>query len=252
MNLYGLIGYPLTHSFSKKYFTEKFEKENIKNAKYELFEIREVTELQNIIANNPTLKGLNVTIPYKESVIKLLNSVDDSAKKIKAVNVIKISPEGKLTGYNSDYHGFKTSLLNFLPENYKGINALILGSGGSSKAVKAVLKDLKISYKTVSRKAHNIPEEADDYLLYEQVDDTVINSFHLIINTTPVGMYPNIKDSPFLPYSALTPQHYLFDLIYNPLETLFLLKGKARGARTKGGLEMLHLQAEKAWDIWNK
>lgn len=246
MNLYGLIGYPLSHSFSKKYFTEKFEKENIPGSKYEMFEIKDIAELPNIVKNNPNLKGLNVTIPYKEAVIKYLDKIDASVKKIKAVNVIKIDAQGKMTGYNSDYHGFKSSLIKFLPENYNGIQALVLGSGGAAKAVKAALEDLHILYKTVSRKREG------GNLSYEEVTKAVTDEYKLIINTTPVGMYPNIKDSPFLPYTSFTPEHYLFDLVYNPQETLFLVKGKARGARTKGGQEMLYLQAEKAWEIWNK
>ncbi|TAH26634.1 MAG: shikimate dehydrogenase [Cytophagales bacterium] len=245
MNIYGLVGYPLSHSFSKKYFTEKFENENINDSKYELFEIRDIADFTKIIAQNPNLRGLNVTIPYKESIIKYLDTVHDSAKKIKAVNVIKISNEGKLIGYNSDYFGFQTSLLNFLPSDYKGIKALILGSGGAAKAVKSVLEDLSISYLVVSRKSD--PKT----IIYEEVNEKIINEYQLIINTTPLGMYPNIKDSPYIPYYAFSDKHYFFDLVYNPLETLFMLKGKARGAKTKNGLEMLHLQAEKAWEIWN-
>ena len=245
MNLYGLIGYPLSHSFSKKYFTEKFEKENIKESKYEMFEIKDIAELPNIIKNNPNLKGLNVTIPYKEAVLKYLDKTDESVKKIKAVNVIKINKEGQLVGYNSDYHGFKKSLLKFLPAEYSGIKALVLGSGGAAKAVKATLEDLAIPFKIVSRKKEGTN------LSYEQVTKEVTDAYKLIINTTPLGMYPNIKDSPYLPYTSITPEHYLFDLVYNPLETLFLVKGKSKGARTKGGLEMLHFQAEKAWEIWN-
>lgn len=246
MNLYGLIGYPLSHSFSKKYFTEKFEKESIKDSKYEMFEIKDIAEIVNIVKNNPNLKGLNVTIPYKEAVIKYLDKVDDSVKKIKAVNVIKIDSQGKMTGYNTDYHGFKNSLIKFIPPAYAELKALVLGSGGAAKAVKAALEDLNITFKTVSRKREG------NNLSYEEVNKTVTDEYKLIINTTPLGMYPNIKDSPFLPYTSFTPEHFLFDLVYNPQETLFLIKGKARGARTKGGLEMLYLQAEKAWEIWNK
>lgn len=245
MNVYGLIGYPLSHSFSKKYFTEKFEREEIANSKYELFEIREISDFLKILTNNPDLKGLNVTIPYKEAIIKYLDEVHESAKKIKAVNVIKINSKGKLIGYNSDYYGFKGSLLKFLPKNYEGIKALVLGSGGAAKAVKAVLEDLKIPYQAVSR------IENSSSITYEQVKDLYITDYKLVINTTPIGMYPNSKDSPYLPYYLYTPEHYFYDLVYNPLETLFMLKGAARGAKTKGGLEMLHLQAEKAWEIWN-
>lgn len=246
MNLYGLVGYPLSHSFSKKYFTEKFEKENIGDSRYEMFEIKDIAELSNIILNNPDLRGLNVTIPYKESVIKYLHDVDEAVKKIKAVNVIRIQKDGRLIGHNSDYYGFRASLLKFIPEHYQGLQALVLGSGGAAKAVKAVLEDLQIPYRVVSRKKEG------NNLSYEEINKEMTDSHHLIINTSPVGMYPNMKDSPFLPYASLTPDHFLFDLVYNPQETLFLVKGKARGARTKGGLEMLYFQAEKAWEIWNK
>lgn len=245
MNVYGLIGYPLSHSFSKKYFTEKFENENIADTKYELFEIRDIADFPKIIANNPNLRGLNVTLPYKEAVIKYLDDVAESAKKINAVNVIKIGKNGKMVGYNSDYYGFKNSLFRFLPDNYKGMKALVLGSGGAAKAVKAVLEDLQIPYLIVSRKLD------PGTILYEQINDEHVKDYKLVINTTPIGMYPNVKDSPYLPYSLFTAEHYFYDLVYNPLETLFMMKGKARGAKTKSGLEMLHLQAEKAWEIWN-
>ncbi len=245
MNVYGLIGYPLSHSFSKKYFTEKFEQENIAATKYELFEIRDISDFPKIIANNPNLRGLNVTIPYKEAVIKYLDDVAESAKKINAVNVIKIGKNGKMIGYNSDYYGFKNSLFRFLPENYKGIKALVLGSGGAAKAVKAVLEDLQIPYLVVSRK------QDPSTITYEAVTEEHVKEYKLVINTTPIGMYPNVKDSPYLPYSSYTAEHFFYDLVYNPQETLFMMKGKARGAKTKSGLEMLHLQAEKAWEIWN-
>lgn len=246
MKLYGLIGYPLTHSFSKKYFTEKFQKEGIEDCKYELFEIKDMNDFPNIIKNNPNLRGLNVTIPYKETVIKFLDTISDAAKRIKAVNVIKIDEKGKLSGYNSDYQGFKESLLKFLPSDYKGMKSLVLGSGGAAKAVKTVLEDLEIPYQTISRKKEG------KNLLYEEVTPAIVEAHHLVINTTPVGQHPNIKESPFLPYPSFTKEHYFYDLVYNPQETLFLQKGKARGAKIKGGLEMLYLQAEKTWQIWNK
>jgi len=244
MDVFGLIGYPLTHSFSKGYFTEKFKRENIQGKIYELFELKDIAEFPALIAAQPSLKGLNVTIPYKEAVIKYLDDLDTPAKKIGAVNVIKIN-SGKLVGYNSDYHGFKASLEKFIPANYKGMQALVLGSGGAAKAVKAALEDMQIPYKIVVRK------EEKDTIHYKDVDASLINSYHLIINTTPLGMYPKTDMSPAIPYEALTANHFLFDLVYNPEETLFLKKGKEMGARTKNGLEMLHLQAEKAWQIWN-
>jgi shikimate dehydrogenase len=243
MKTYGLIGYPLTHSFSKKYFTEKFEREGIKDCRYELFEIKEASELPELIKNNPDLAGLNVTIPHKEAVIRYLNELDEPVKKIKAVNVIKIE-NGKLTGYNSDFHGFRASLKNFLPEGFKG-DALVLGSGGGAKAVKAALESLKIHFTTVSR------NRTAHAFAYEDLNQKYVDTHPLIINTTPVGMYPNVEDCPPIPYEFISTNHFLFDLVYNPEETLFMKKGAERGARTKNGMEMLHLQAEKAWEIWN-
>jgi shikimate dehydrogenase len=247
MNLFGLIGYPLTHSFSKKYFTEKFEKEGIKDCKYDLFEIKDIQDFRSILKSNPELNGLNVTIPHKEAVMQFLDELDEPVKKIKAVNVIKIQ-NGKLKGYNSDYHGFRRSLENFLAEGKtttSEIKALVLGTGGASKAVKAALEDLNISYKTVSRNKG----QAD--LTYSEIDKEVIATYKLIINTTPLGMYPSLDASPDLPYDKMNKDYFLFDLVYNPEETLFMKKGKAQGARTKNGMEMLILQAEKAWSIWN-
>jgi shikimate dehydrogenase len=243
MNLFGLIGFPLTHSFSKKYFTEKFEREGIKDSVYELFEIKDIKDLPGIIKNNPDLKGLNVTIPHKEAVLPFLDELDEPVKKIMAVNVIKVN-NGKLKGYNSDFHGFKVSLQQFLGKEVK-VKALVLGTGGAAKAVRAALEDLKIHYWNVSRTA------SEDILGYEQLDKEIISSFKLIINTSPVGMYPNVEEAPPIPYEYLTKEHYLFDLVYNPEETLFMKKGKLAGARTKNGMDMLYLQAEKAWAIWN-
>jgi shikimate dehydrogenase len=247
MRVFGLIGYPLSHSFSKKYFTEKFVEENIPDCKYELFEIKEIGLLPKIIEQNPDLRGLNVTIPYKESVIKYLDEISPAAKRIKAVNVIKVEKDGRLIGYNSDYDGFKGSLLHFLPSDFQNMSlkALVLGSGGAAKAVRVVLEDLSIPYQIVSRK------DSDNSIAYEQVKDSFVDDYKLVINTTPLGMYPHIKDSPYLPYASYGKEHFFFDLVYNPLETLFMLKAKARGAKAKNGLEMLHLQAEKAWQIWN-
>jgi shikimate dehydrogenase len=243
MKTYGLIGYPLTHSFSKKYFTEKFQREGITDCRYELFEIKEASELPELIKNNPDLVGLSVTIPHKESVIRYMNELDEPVKKIRAVNVIKIN-DGKLIGYNSDFHGFKASLQKFLPEGFKG-DALVLGSGGSAKAVKAALESMKIHFTTVSR------NRTGHAFAYEDLNKKYIDSHTLIINTTPLGMYPNVNDCPPIPFEFISSAHFLFDLVYNPEETLFMKKGAAQGARTKNGLEMLGLQAEKAWEIWN-
>ena len=243
MNLYGLIGFPLTHSFSTTYFTEKFQKVNIAGSNYELFEIKEADLILEIIKNNPDLKGLNVTIPHKENVIRFLDEIDSAAKKIGAVNVIKIN-NGKLKGYNSDYYGFRQSLINFMGET-KNIKALILGTGGAAKAVKAALEDLTIPYKFVSRK-----KEKDNFS-YNDLNENILSEYKLIINTSPLGMYPKTDAFPEIPYQYIGPGHFLFDLVYNPEETTFMKKGAEKGARTLNGLEMLHLQAEKAWEIWN-
>jgi shikimate dehydrogenase len=246
--LYGLIGYPLGHSFSKKYFTEKFDRENITDCQYEKFEIPAITLLPDILNQNPNLQGLNVTIPYKEAVIPYLNHLDHSAKTVGAVNVIKINPEsGELTGYNSDYFGFKTSLENWLPNDTSGFKALILGTGGAAKAVKAALDSLNIPYTQVSR------SESPGCLTYLgcQSDPSIVQNHKLIINTTPLGMSPNLDKAPELHYEQITNEHYLYDLVYNPEETLFMKLGKNKGAKVKNGLEMLYLQADKAWELWN-
>lgn len=245
MRLFGLIGYPLTHSFSKNYFTEKFAKEGIADAKYELFEIREALQIKDILSENPGLCGLNVTIPHKEAVIPLMDELDEPVKEIRAVNVIKVLPGKKLKGYNSDYHGFKQSLLKLLPDNFSDIRALVLGTGGASKAVMAALKDLDIEFTLISRTGNS------EILSYSDLSGALIKNHRLIINTTPLGMYPQTETFPEIPYEVVGTDHFLFDLVYNPEETAFLKKGKARGARVKNGLEMLYLQAEKAWEIWN-
>lgn len=246
MRLFGLIGFPLSHSFSRKYFTEKFNKENISDASYELFEIEKADLLKEIIEKNSSLEGLNVTIPHKEAVIPFMDELDEPVKSIQAVNVIKVLPGNRLKGYNSDFHGFRQSLLNFLPKDFLPLKALVLGTGGASKAVKAALKDLGIEYKMVSRTA------SENAVSYDQITNDMISEYQLIINTSPLGMYPKIETSPQLPYEAVTSAHYLFDLVYNPEQTLFMKKGLERGAKVKNGLEMLVLQAEKAWEIWNK
>ena len=243
MKLYGLIGYPLSHSFSKKYFTEKFEKENILNSNYELFEISKIDLLKDVLKENEQdLIGLNVTIPYKQEVIPFLDELDDAAKEIGAVNVIKIQ-DGKLKGYNSDYFGFKNSLEAFLGDNSP--NALVLGTGGASKAVVKALKDLGISHQYVSRNASEI---AIDY----KEASSKIKDYQLIINTTPLGMYPKVEVCPDLPYDQMDESYYLYDLVYNPEETLFMKKGREQGAKAIHGMEMLIGQAEKAYEIWEK
>jgi shikimate dehydrogenase len=247
MKLFGLIGYPLKHSFSKKYFTEKFEKENIKNHRYELFELPDFNDLPSLIANNPNLVGLNVTIPHKQNVLPFMNDLDQhSAARIGAVNTIKIMPNGFLKGYNTDYYGFKTSLEQWLPTT-QNLRAIVVGNGGAAKAVCAALTDLTIDHQVVSRSTTNTHT-----LTYEALNASILATHRLIINTSPVGTFPNINDCPDIPYDLLTDQHFLYDLVYNPIKTLFLQKGEAQGATTHNGLAMLHLQAEKAWEIWNE
>ncbi len=243
MKQYGLIGYPLTHSFSKNYFTQKFEKENLAECRYDSFSIPTVDELGNIIKGNPELRGLNVTIPYKELVITFLDEKTELVKKIKACNCISIK-NGKLIGYNTDAPAFEFSLKEKLQSHHK--KALILGTGGAAKAVEYSLRHLGILYKYVSRKP-----SAKSYS-YEQLTEEVMKEYLLIINTSPLGMHPNIIEAPQIPYQALTPRHYLFDLIYNPAKTLFLQKGEEQGAAIKNGYEMLVLQAEESWKIWNE
>ena len=242
MRKFGLIGYPLSHSFSKKYFTDKFEREGLVECQFENFPIESLDEFKNLLQQNPDLAGLSVTIPYKESIIPFLDEVSEIVNKIKACNCIKIK-NGKLIGFNTDVTGFETSLKTVLRSDHQ--NALILGTGGASKAVEYVLKQLKITYRNVSRKpsSHN--------LSYEQVTPEVIAETKIIINTSPLGMYPGVVQAPDIPYDALTQYHLLFDLIYNPEKTLFLKKGEAKGASIKNGLEMLKILAEENWKIWN-
>lgn len=244
MNIYGLIGYPLGHSFSKKYFTEKFELMGITdNNAYELFELPDIQAFPQLIESRSNLKGLNVTIPHKQAVMPFLDGLDASAEKVGAVNVIKIGEGGKLIGYNSDYYGFKTSLEEFIPADTQ-LKALVLGNGGAAKAVIAALNDLSIPYKIVSR------TKSADALGYEDLT-AGIGKYQLVINSSPVGTYPKADVCPDIPYEQLTTNHYLYDLVYNPVQTLFLQKGEEQGAKTHNGLKMLHLQAEKAWEIWN-
>ncbi len=242
MRLFGLIGYPLAHSFSKKYFTEKFEKERLTDCAYENFPIISIDKLTSIFQNYPQLKGLNVTIPYKEQVIPFLDESSETVKSINACNCIKIL-NGKFIGHNTDAIAFERSLKKELHPHHK--KALILGTGGSAKAVEFVLKKLNIGYRYVSRKP------GGEILSYEQVTQSVIEEYNLIINTTPLGMFPDLSMVPAIPYEALTPKHFLFDLIYNPEKTLFLQRGEEKGSTIKNGMEMLILQAEESWRIWN-
>ena len=244
MTKYGLIGYPLGHSFSKAFFTEKFAREGI-DAVYENYEIEDANMLLEIVHDTPELVGLNCTIPHKHAIIPLLDWLSPEVEEIGAANVIKIQREGdsiKLLGYNSDIIGFKNSIRPLLrPEHRK---ALILGTGGASRAIRVALTHLGIEWKIVSRR------KSPDTLCYEDITPELLQQYKVIVNCSPVGMYPHTDEAPQLPYEALTPQHLLFDLIYNPEETLFLQQGAQRGATIKNGLEMLHLQAQASWEIW--
>ncbi|MCS6794783.1 MAG: shikimate dehydrogenase [Raineya sp.] len=244
MKKLGLIGYPLTHSFSKKYFEEKFVRENLTNYCYDLYPLQNIGEFPQILKQNPELIGLNVTIPYKEKIIPFLDEISENTQKIGAVNTIALQ-KGKKIGYNTDYEGFLKSLQNFL-DGYVPTQALILGTGGASKAVQAVLQHLQIPFQVVSRNKN--PQN----LTYNELSAEIIMQTQLIINTTPLGMYPDTHTYPPIPYESITENHFLYDLVYNPETTLFLQKGKEQKAHTKNGLEMLSLQAEAAWNIWKK
>jgi shikimate dehydrogenase len=246
MRKFGLIGYPLTHSFSKKYFTSKFEKEGISDCQYDLFEIPDISLFPKIISETPDLEGINVTIPYKEKVIPFLDEMDPACQKIGAVNCIQIK-EGKLKGYNTDYIGFRHSLEDFLGTNRP--NAVVLGTGGASKAVVQALTDMGISYLMVSRNSSENPS----WITYEDLEanPSILESHHLIINTTPVGTYPKTEEMPQINPKHITGMHKVYDLVYNPEKTFLMRSLEARGALVKNGLEMLQLQAEAAWKIWN-
>lgn len=248
MKRYGLIGYPLGHSFSRNFFNEKFASENIQ-AEYVNFEIPSIEQFPEIIRANPNLAGLNVTIPYKEAVIPYLNRLDTDAAAIGAVNVIRInriSPkETELVGYNSDVIGFSRSIEPLLEPHHK--KALILGTGGASKAVNFGLKKLGLETLFVSRSRHD-----EHTLTYQELTPELMDEYKVIVNTTPVGMYPNADEYPDIPYEYLTHKHLLYDLLYNPDTTLFMKKGSEQGAVVKNGIEMLLLQAFEAWDIWNR
>ncbi len=249
MDKYGLIGYPLKHSFSIVYFNEKFKAENI-DAEYVNFEIPRIEEFMEVVEENPNLCGLNVTIPYKEQVIPYLDELDKDTAKIGAVNVIKIirQPKGKvkLVGYNSDIIGFTRSIEPLLKPDVH-THALILGTGGASKAIFRGLENLGIKSTFVSRTKKN-----DEVMTYEELTPEVMQQYKIIVNCTPVGMYPKVDECPAIPYDQLTTDHLLYDLLYNPDETLFMKRGRAQGATVKNGLEMLLLQAFAAWEIWHR
>jgi len=243
MRQFGLIGRTLNYSFSQTYFAQKFYTLGLSDHEYELFELASVNELPGLLAAHPNLVGLNVTVPYKESVMLYLDELAPSATRVGAVNVIERTAEGRLRGHNTDHSGFRESLRRFFPGQPEA-RALVLGTGGASKAVTVALQELNIAYWTVSRDplAHG--------LSYADLTPAVVAAHSLIINATPLGTFPRIDECPPLPYEALTEQHYLHDLVYNPTETLFMAKGKEAGAQVKNGFEMLCLQAEAAWDIW--
>lgn len=246
MKKYGLIGYPLTHSFSKRFFTKKFETENI-DSTYDNFEIDSIEKFHEIIINNPEITGLNVTIPYKEKVIKFLDYLSDAALEIGAVNTVKIIRSGSeviLKGFNTDAFGFEKSLTPLLNNYHK--KALILGTGGASKAIKYVLKNSGIEYISAS-----IEELKENEICYNDIDAKIIAERLLIINATPLGTYPKAETFPTIPYRYITNRHLLFDLVYNPELTMFMKKGMANGATVKNGYEMLLGQALKAYEIWN-
>ena len=239
---FGLVGKDINYSFSKSYFIDKFQKLNLVDFSYENLDFQKIEEFPEYIEQNRNICGLNVTIPYKEAIIPYLDKLSKIATEIGAVNTIKISKSGKLKGFNTDYIGFQKSIKSLLNVNHK--KALILGTGGASKAVAYALKQLEIPYLLVSRST-NV-----DAIGYNQVNEKTFEEFHIIINCTPLGTFPNTNSCPEIPYENFTPKHIAFDLIYNPAETLFLKKAKEQGAVIKNGLEMLTIQAEKSWEIW--
>ena len=242
---FGLIGATVSHSFSKAYFDEKFFRDGLRDYHYDLYPLNNIDELKTLLKENPELVGLNVTIPYKEQVVKFLSEIDPFAKTIGAVNVIKVI-DGKLKGYNTDSDAFLESIQKWYPRTEASM-ALILGTGGSSKAVRVALKKLNIPFKMVSR-----DKSLGDYT-YEELEKepSITKTANLIINTSPLGMSPNTSSMPAINYEMLSSDHYVYDLIYNPARTVFLQKAEMHGAIIKNGLEMLHFQAEKAWAIWN-
>ena len=246
MDKYGIIGMPLGHSFSPSFFNEKFQNENI-DAVYEKYELPQIEALPEVLASNPELRGLNVTIPYKQQCMQFLDEVSEEARAIGAVNVIRVRHTGKkvhLKGYNSDVIGFTRSIEPLLEKHHK--KALILGTGGASKAIEYGLKQLGLETLKVSR------YERDDTIQYEKITPDVIHEYNVIVNCTPVGMFPHVDECPQLPYAAMDSHNLLYDLIYNPDETLFMEKGRKAGAIVKNGLEMLLLQAYASWEFWHE
>jgi shikimate dehydrogenase len=241
---FGLLGRNISYSFSKGYFTEKFKIENLEGCTYENFDLANISEFSDTIATGTDIKGINVTIPYKEEVIPYLDSLSKKATRIGAVNTIKVTKKGKLKGYNTDYYGFKKSLQPLLNSHHQ--RALILGTGGASKGIAFALEELGIAYTFVSR---SFKEHA---IAYTSLNAITFNNYQIVINCTPIGTSPDVAASPAIPYDLFTDRHIAYDLIYNPEETEFLRQAKAKGATTKNGYDMLVFQAEKSWEIWNK
>jgi shikimate dehydrogenase len=241
MRKFGLIGYPLSHSFSKAYFEKKFDRENILDAEFQNYSLEHIEEFPALIESIQDLKGLSVTIPYKESIIPYLTELDETAQAVGAVNMIKFV-DGKLIGYNTDAWGFAKSLLGMVSPDIK--KALIIGNGGAAKAVKYVLNRIGIQYQIVNR------TKTDGVLSFDELNGDFISSIQLLVQTTPVGTSPNINEMPPIPMGSISSKHRAFDLIYNPEETLFLKSMRERGAKTKNGLEMLKAQAEESWKLW--
>ncbi|MCG8580945.1 MAG: shikimate dehydrogenase [Bacteroidales bacterium] len=246
MKTFGLIGFPLAQSFSQKYFTQKFKDENI-DARYLNFEMEDINELPELLEHHAYIAGFSITIPHKENIFKYLNEFDASARDIEACNVVKVTWKNKtpiLKGYNTDVIGFAASIKPLLKEHHN--KALILGTGGAAKAVAYGLKNLDLDYKYVSR------NKKTDSLTYSELNKDILDEFQVLVNCTPLGMYPNTDQCPELPYHLLSDKHLLYDLTYNPETTQFMKNGLTHGASAKNGLEMLHLQAEAAWKIWNE
>ncbi len=248
MKTFGLIGHRLGYSFSRNFFTEKFAAENLSEHEYVNFELDSIDEFPGIFDGKNIIAGLNCTIPYKQQIMQFMDEIDSEAAKIGAVNTVKITNKnGKryLKGFNTDIYGFENSLLPMLESKHK--KALILGTGGASKAIKYILIKLQIDYVSASIEEELFEKE----IRYNQINDELLKEYLIIIHATPIGTFPNVDNCPDIPYQSITSNHVLFDLVYNPEETLFLKKGKAQGAKIKNGLEMLHLQAIRAWEIWN-
>jgi shikimate dehydrogenase len=239
---FGLVGRDISYSFSRGYFSEKFKQLGLDDHSYMNFDLHEIEAFKNLVLENPEIKGMNVTIPYKEDVIPFLTSLDDKARKIGAVNTIKIDKNG-LTGYNTDVYGFQKSIEPFLKKQHN--KALILGTGGASKAIAFVFEELEIEYAFVSRN----PQK--NQFSYQDLNQAILAEYSILVNATPLGTHPNINQKPSIPYQYISKKHLLFDLIYNPDKTAFLLEGETRGASICNGHSMLKLQAEKSWEIWN-